>query len=223
MNQAQPDRLEAELFATAECCGVAFSLPAARMIRDELKAYSPEQVSKALRRCRREITGRLTLAAILDRIDDGRPTADEAWAAAGTRDESRTVVTTDEALEALGEVRILLESDEVAARMAFRDAYKRIVTQSKESGRQPVWMPSLGTNPAGRAAPVLRAVEQGRLTHKQAELAIGALPGRMTQPQLAASSTATKLIAGLALGPSRTTEQTAEIAQLIAEAKQATA
>lgn len=221
MRQA-PDPIALEILATAEVCGVVWTEPAARLIRNELREYAPEQVSKALRRCRREVTGRLTLAAILDRIDDGRPTPDEAWAQAGTSDESRTIVTTDEALEALGEVRALLESDEVAARMAFRDAYKRIVAQSKESGRIPVWVPSLGTNPAGRAAPVLRAVEQGRLTPKQAEQAIGALPARAAAPMLPAGP-AQKLIAGLALGPSRTPEQTAEITSLIAEAKQATA
>ena len=60
----------------------------------ELVAYDFNQVHKALNRVRREHKGRLTLAAILDLLDDGYPSADEAWAlvADGMTSESLTIV-----------------------------------------------------------------------------------------------------------------------------------
>ena len=39
----------------------------------DLQAYPQGQVLAAIRRCMREVKGKLTLADIISRIDDGRP------------------------------------------------------------------------------------------------------------------------------------------------------
>lgn len=105
---------------------------------------------------------------------DGRLGADEAWQIAqGAMDENTTVVMNDEIAEAWGiSQSIYLDGDKTGARMAFRSAYDRIVAESRSKGIPVKWWPSLGHDPAGREAPLVRAVEQGRLTsgHVQALL-----------------------------------------------------
>lgn len=156
----------------AELTGTQLSDAAKAAMVEDLLAYPEQAVMVALGRCRRELTGRLTPAAIIERMEgaDGRPTGNEAWAIAlQSSDESATVVWNDEIAEAMGEARAVLNSgDDVGARMAFRDAYDRIVRERRQQGRAVVWYPSLGHDPNGRVDAVERAVTQGRLTQKQA-------------------------------------------------------
>src|SRR3990167_9980819 len=65
---------------TGEVCGTDLSNPAAEVMVRELEQYPIDAVVSALKRCRREVTGRLSLATIIARIDDGHPGAEEAWA-----------------------------------------------------------------------------------------------------------------------------------------------
>ena len=105
---------------------------------------------------------------------DGRPGADEAWAMI-PRDEQTSVVMNQEMSEALGIVQPLLdEGDQVAARMAFKEAYTRIVDANKRNGIKPKWYPSLGHEPSMREQVLKDAVRLGRLPASQA---IAILPG----------------------------------------------
>ncbi len=151
------------VMVTAELMGTALSADGARVMCDDLDAYPEPQVMAALTRCRREVRNRLTLADIIARLDDGRPGPDEAWAMI-PRSEAETVVWTDEMAQAHGMALPLLEAgDQVAARMAFREAYARLVTQAR-ADRVPVrWMPSLGHDRDGREQPLREAVHLGRL------------------------------------------------------------
>jgi hypothetical protein len=172
-NQNRRGRLSAAVAATAELTGTQFSAAAMDMICEELAKYPEDEALVALARCRREVTGRLTLAAILDRLPaDPRttwPTPNQAWAMVGTADEARTLVAPQEAMQAWGEVRELLQSDDVAARMAFLDAYRRKVELAKAENRAPQWTVSLGQDPGERYATLTRAVEQGLLDRSHAE------------------------------------------------------
>lgn len=105
---------------------------------------------------------------ILDRIKpDGRPGADEAWAMI-PRDEYTSAVMTTEMAEALGIAQPLLdEGDQVAARMAFKEAYTRLVDEAKRNGKAPAWFPSLGHDPRGRESVLTEAVRLGRLPASQ--------------------------------------------------------
>lgn len=151
--------------------GQKLSADAAAFVIGELSRYPEEVVLKAIARAAREVTGRLSLAAIIQRIDDGRPTAEEAWAQVGTDDENVTFVTTTEAMAALGQVRILMQAgDLVAARMAFKAAYERIVTEARGRGAPPVLHVSAGHDKANRARVLMQAAQAGRITAAEAAL-----------------------------------------------------
>lgn len=153
---------------TAELCGKVFSPAAARQFAADLSAYPENQVLGALERCRREVKGVLSLADVISRLDDGRPGADEAWAMI-PRDETQSVVWTDEMAVAYGVARPLLAAGEpIAARVAFRECYARVVTLARCEQRAPQWRLSPGYDPAGRELAVSDAVSKGRLTPQQA-------------------------------------------------------
>ena len=99
---------------------------------------------------------------------DGRPSADEAWAAI-PRDEMTSVIMSAEMAEAMQVAQPLLDAgDQVAARMAFRDAYTRIVDGNKRNSVAVKWFPSFGTDKHGRAVAVAEAVQKKRITFKHA-------------------------------------------------------
>jgi hypothetical protein len=80
------------------------------------------------------------------------------------RDEYQTVVWTDEMAEAWGAARPLLASDEIAARMTFREVYTKLVIAARREHRPPRWWPSLGHDVLGRDGPLREAVAKKRLT-----------------------------------------------------------
>lgn len=108
-------------------------------------------------------------------VPDGRLGADEAWAMI-PRDEHVSAVMTDEMSEAMGAAQPLLdEGDQVAARMAFKEAYVRIVEKNKLAGIAPKWFPSLGRDPAMREAVLVEAVRLGRLSVEHASVTAPAI------------------------------------------------
>ena len=74
------NELAEALAVTAELTGTELSVAAAKVMATDLAAYPRQQVLGALARCRRELKTRLTMAAVIERLDDGRPGAEEAWA-----------------------------------------------------------------------------------------------------------------------------------------------
>lgn len=97
--------------------------------------------------------------------DDGRPGADEAWAIALTsRDEAETVVWTQEIAAAFDICMPVLEAgDEVGARMAFKDAYNRLVNEARRDGYPVVWNASLGWDVERREIALHAAVARNQL------------------------------------------------------------
>lgn len=162
---------------TSELCGRTFSEAAARVFVDDLSRFPEPAVMKALARCRREVRGALTIQDVVSRLDDGRPGPEEAWAMMPF-DESQSVVWTDEMANAFGIARGLLdEGDKVGARMAFKEAYIRLVGEARDDGRAVSWTPSLGYDKSGQDAVLSEAVSLGRLTHEHAKSIAPALPG----------------------------------------------
>jgi hypothetical protein len=150
--------------ATAELCGTNLSEGAAKLLLADLSEYDERGVLVALTKCRKELKGRLTLAEIISRIDDGRPGAEEAWSML-PRDEATTVVWTGEMTQAWGGVQHLIDEDElVAARMAFKETYYRLVTEARELRTPVKWSVSLGHDVAGRKTALLMAVAKRRIT-----------------------------------------------------------
>lgn len=97
--------------------------------------------------------------------DDGRPGPEEAWAISiAANDEQQTLVWTEEMAQAWGVAAPVLQAgDEVGARMAFREAYNRIVESARRARQPVVWSASLGLDKDRRLGPLNAAVEAGRL------------------------------------------------------------
>ncbi len=154
---------------TAELCGRTFSDAAAEVFVSDLADFPEPAVMAALERCRREVRGVLTPADVVSRIDDGRPGLEEAWAML-PRSEAETAVWTDEMAQAMAVAQPLLdEGDQVAARMAFREVYAKLLAAARDA-KQPVrWTASLGHDADMRRSAIEAAVGAGRLTAAHAE------------------------------------------------------
>lgn len=95
---------------------------------------------------------------------DGRPGAEEAWATAmRCRDERETVVWTSEMSTAWGVAAVLVPTDDIGARMAFREVYEREVKQARAAGRPLKWNVLFGHDQARRAEAVKRAQAEGKV------------------------------------------------------------
>ncbi len=160
---------------TAELTGTVMSEAAAKIMAADLARYPEPQVLEALTRCRRELKGRLTIADVLTRIDDGRPEGEEAWAML-PKNEDASVVWTEEMAQAFGVAYPLLRSGEpVPARMAFLEKYRSVVRKARDAGKPIKWTTSLGHDAMGRERVLLDAVACGRLP---ADYVQGLLPHR---------------------------------------------
>lgn len=164
----QPDSSERALVEavalTAEICGHALSLAAARMLAGDLADLNQSAVLSALARCRMERHGPLKVADILARIDDGRPDADEAWRMM-PKSELASVVWTDEMAQAWGVASPLLDAGDISgARTIFQGLYDKAVLEARIR-RDPVrWTPSLGSDIGGRESVLLDAMKKKRLS-----------------------------------------------------------
>ncbi len=155
---------------TLELTGTALSEVAVRVFAEDLSRYPDAQVLPALTRCRRECKGRLTIADVLSRLEDGRPGVEEAWAML-PKDEQTTAVWTVEMSQASAVVHDLLDrGDEVAARMAFKEAYSKACQLARDRGEPVSWSASLGWDKGGRESVLKAAVAAGRLTQGQAQI-----------------------------------------------------
>jgi hypothetical protein len=167
------EQLLQALAVTVELTGTELSKAAARVMAYDLARYPEAQVIGALDRCRRELRGRLTIADVLARLEDGRPGPEEAWSMI-PRDEAASVFWTEEMRQAYAVAAPLLAAgDAVPARMAFLERYRALVLEAREAGRPVEWTFSPGTDKSARELVLLDAVEKGRLS---ADLARDLLP-----------------------------------------------
>lgn len=133
---------------------------------NDLKEFSLDSVLKALNDHRRSSKFFPTIADIIERIPaskDGQHIgADEAWSIAfESFDEANTVVMTQEIATARGiAMEIYQDGNRIAARMAFKDAYNRLIDQSDA---KPEWFISQGFDKSLRHAAVEHAKSLGRL------------------------------------------------------------
>lgn len=177
------------LGVTAELTGTDITTAALRVMEQDLDAYPEEAVLQALSRCRKELSGRLTLAAIIQRVQelDGRPGPEEAWGMI-PKDESGSVIWTDEMAQAFGNCYQLLDDgDHIAARMAFVESYRTLVRQAREFKNPVKWTPSFGHDPSLREGAILKAVELGRLPVQRACALLPSLTEKFQQRGLLAA------------------------------------
>jgi len=118
------------------------------------------------------------LAGALPRtLNDGRPGAEEAWARMpkGRRMEDDSVVWCEEERVAYGVCRsLLLDGDQIGARMAFKERYERELAEAR-SQRKPVkWTASVGYDIEHRLVTLATAVQEKRVS---LEAALNFVPG----------------------------------------------
>lgn len=160
------DRIVEAVTATAEVMGQQMTATAIALIAEDLSEYPIADVDKALRRVRRECQ-RFSLAAVIERLPNGWPGPEEAWASF-PKSEEDTGVVTQEALRAWGIAEQLWEhGDKVGARMAFKEAYQEAVAQADM--RTPQWQVSLGWDVKKREEPIKRAIEQGLISYERVQ------------------------------------------------------
>lgn len=89
--------------------------------------------------------------------------ADEAWAMCPKNENDSSAMTT-EMVQALAVANDLIyEGDMIAARMAFKGAYNRLIDEAKAAGRKPQWFASLGSDKEGRHIAQVKTVEMQNL------------------------------------------------------------
>lgn len=138
------------------------------LLAEDLQAYGRDRVLRGLDLCRREFSGKLTPAVIIEKIQqaDGRPGVGEAWAIAiGAADERNTVVWTPEIAQAWAAACPLYGCDKFGARKAFEEAYQRATRTAIGEHKPVTWKPSIGWDAQVRDTALTEAVAKGLLTH----------------------------------------------------------
>ena len=178
MTPEQEEQLVDMIMITAEVMGHELKPSAVTMMVADLAEYDFKALTITLTRCRKELTGKLTLKGILDLLspDGGWLSANEAWSRAlPAADENKTVVWTDEARKAWFVALPMIEAkDKVGARMAFIAAYEREVANAKNSGKAPQYEVSPGEDELLREATIRQAQSEGLLPAPVKQLALAA-------------------------------------------------
>lgn len=149
--------------------GQAVPAPVLAEMAAELSVYREADVLAALKRCRAELKS-IKYSDILDRLPNGHPGPEEAWACVSRalQNEAVTVVWTEQMREAYG-VACALANDQVAARLAFKEVYQRLVSAARARGERPIWSVSRGTDRADQELQITAAVKVGRITNEYAQ------------------------------------------------------
>lgn len=162
--------------AVIEALGVCFEVlgqearPAVlAVLVSDLEPYGEQRVLAGLDLLRREGAGKVTLPAIIEKIQqaDGRPGVGEAWAIAiSAADERNTVVWTPEISQAWAAACPLYGVDKFGARKAFEEVYQRVTREAIGQHRQVEWRASIGWDVSVRDAALTEAVTKGQLSHE---------------------------------------------------------
>lgn len=158
------------VMVVAELTGTEMSAEAVEVLLADLAAYPKQMVLDALVRCRREVkAGRFCFAEVMARLNDGHPGIEQAWAIVSrAEDPAETIVWTEEIAYAYGQCRALMaDGEQVAARMAFKEAYGAALDESRLHQRLPKWTPALGTDLARRATALEQAEVAGLISRDQ--------------------------------------------------------
>ena len=156
--------LKEAVAATAELCGRPLSPVALFQLASDLSMLEQTSVLAALSRCREDLRGTLNIGEILARIEDGRPTVEEAWIML-PMSEAASVVWTNEMAQAWSSVTSYLQNDDhELAHAIFIRNYTHAVLMARCRQENVTWTPSLGTDPAQREQVLLEALQKERLT-----------------------------------------------------------
>jgi hypothetical protein len=136
------------------------------------------RLARAFLRARREYEYlRLPPVAFIRRMAgvdapaDGRPGPEEAWARMpkGERVEEDSIVWCEEERTAYGACRgLLLNGDQIGARMTFKERYEKELAEARRQGRPARWTVSMGYDIEHRLTTLSTAVQEGRMSLEDA-------------------------------------------------------
>lgn len=126
--------------------------------------YSKDDILYALTLCRHELTRKLTLHDVLERIWrlDGRPDPDEAWGMCAhllERGDDASMVISHEMAEAMSPAQPLFRSQPSAARAAFLSLYTRRINENRLQQKPVTWFLSAGTDRQQRIHALMNAAK----------------------------------------------------------------
>lgn len=172
-----------EIAITWEMLNGSISDPVKTLLLKQLSAYDDAALLKALARCRAECRGRITPADIIQRIEDGHPGPEEAWAIieSGINNEDATLIWTPEIKHAFFQVSTM--TDKIAARKAFIECYRAQIVEARAEQRGPKWSVSLGHNRDQRDRVLFEAVNRGLLSPGYVRSLVPELPSMTGEVQ----------------------------------------
>lgn len=148
--------------------GKVLSNGAMKAVFEALRHYPLDMLLPAIKRHIQTAQFAPAPKDIIDMLEmkQKRLTADEAWAMM-PRDETETVVWTDEMAQAYGiAYDLIVDGDRIAARMAFKSAYERLCDEATVIGKPVRWSVALGYDKT-KIEPVLQqAVQLGRISRE---------------------------------------------------------
>ena len=170
MNNHQQKEVVKALMVAYEVMGKQMTDAGAMMILNALKGFEFNAVMRAIHRTVSEAKF-ITPAEIISRVDDGRPDPEKAWAQVCNYDPDETYseCITEEQSFARGACwHLLIDGDNVAARMAFKEEYIKLCAENRAQGLPVKHVFHFGMNKENRLDVVKQALLQGKVTQKQA-------------------------------------------------------
>jgi hypothetical protein len=168
------DWINDELTILAEAFGEPLTEQRLEIYCGGLADISQDQLQTAFRRARYELKWFPKLAemrelagALPEALNDGRPGPEEAWARMpkGERMEEESVVWCEEEQSAYAACRrLLLEGDQIGARMAFKERYQKELAEARSQRRPVQWTMSVGHDMLHRLATLAAAVQEKRIS-----------------------------------------------------------
>lgn len=173
-----------ELTILAEAFGEPLTEQRQEIYCSGLAEVPQDQLRIAFRKARYELKWFPKLAELRELAgvmpecsSNGRPGPEEAWARMpkGERIEEDSVVWCEEERLAYGACRsLLVEGDQIGARMAFKERYEKELAEARALRRPIQWSISAGYDVEHRLATLANAVQEKRLT---LEKALDSVPG----------------------------------------------
>jgi hypothetical protein len=134
----------------------------------QLDPYGFEPVMKALDKLGKESAYKINLAEVIKRIDDGRPSAQIAWAQCPKNEEDSALLTEEQNKALCSVSHLLYTNDPIPARMAFIEKYNELIDESRASAEPVKYVLANGSYKQGRIDAVKIGVEEGKLLKSRA-------------------------------------------------------
>ena len=167
------DWINNEITTMAEAFGERLTEERQEIYCAGLAEFPQNRLDVAFRRARYELNWFPKLAELRELAgivsgasNDGRPGPEEAWARMpkGERVENDSVVWCEEERAAYGACRsLLLDGDQIGARMAFKERYEKELADARSQGRPVRWTVSTGYDVEHRLTTLAVALEDKRI------------------------------------------------------------